>query len=143
MATRAKANKTAARRQDELKAILEGRLRELTSAMQTRIRDVRGREGRERESIDEQEGSPSDRQEDVELALIEMKAETVAAIKAALRRLGQGLYGDCSECRQEIAKERLRALPFAVRCTRCEENREAARREKTAARSQDYGRLDA
>jgi DnaK suppressor protein len=53
-----------------------------------------------------------------------MKAETLKKIDAALRRLGEGAYGDCFECGNEIAPARLRALPFAARCKNCEETRE-------------------
>jgi RNA polymerase-binding transcription factor DksA len=34
------------------------------------------------------------------------------------------MYGDCSECGEEIVEARLRALPFAVRCKDCEEAHE-------------------
>ena len=50
-----------------------------------------------------------------------MKAETVARIDAALRRLDQGGHGDCVECGEKISIERLTALPFALRCRDCEE----------------------
>ena len=67
-----------------------------------------------------------DVQEEIEFALIEMKAETLKKIDAALRRIGEGTYGECFECGEEIPAARLRALPFAVRCKDCEEAREAA-----------------
>ena len=40
-------------------------------------------------------------------------------IDAALRRLRLGVYGTCERCHQGIEPERLRAVPYAVRCARC------------------------
>jgi DnaK suppressor protein len=67
--------------------------------------------------------------------LIQMKAETLKRIDAALRRLDEGTYGECFECGDAIAEARLRALPFAVRCKACEEAHEAAQlRERMSQR---------
>ena len=61
-------------------------------------------------------------------------AETLTKVDAAIRRLGEGSYGDCFECGDEISEARLRALPFAVRCKDCEEARETAeQRERMVA----------
>ena len=77
---------------------------------------------------------------DVDLAVVQMKAETVARIDAALRRVDAGTYGRCVECEEPIAFERLRALPFALRCTSCEQSRERVtrtRRERPSSAWQD------
>ena len=111
-------------RYDELKKMLEDRRRELMTAVQGKIRDARAEGGKEREVLDQGESSEVDIQEDIEFALIQMKAETLNKIDAALRRLDEGTYGDCFECGDEISEARLRALPFAVRCKDCEEARE-------------------
>ena len=47
--------------------------------------------------------------DDIEFALIQMKAETLQKIEAALLRLDEGEYGYCSECGDEISQQRLRA----------------------------------
>jgi DnaK suppressor protein len=122
-------------RYDELKQMLEGRQRELVAEVQGKIRGVRA-DGAEKphEVMDQGETSEVDIQEDIELALIQMKAETLNKIYEALNRLEDGRYGMCFECGDEIAEARLRALPFAVRCKDCEEAREiAAQRERTLA----------
>ena len=123
-------------RYDELKQMLQDRQRELVAEVQGKIRGVRA-EGAEKphEVMDQGETSEVDIQEDIELALIQMKSETLNKIDAALRRLDDGTYGDCFECGDEISEARLRALPFAVRCKDCEEAREvAAQRERVMAR---------
>ena len=119
-------------RYDELKRMLEERQRELTNEVQGRIRSVRT-DGAEKphDVMDQGETSEVDIQEDIELALIQMKAETLNKINEALARLETGRYGFCFECGEEISEARLRALPFAVRCKDCEEAREnAANRER-------------
>ena len=128
MATTTKSRSaTKGSRYDELKKMLEDRRRELMNEVQGKIRGVRT-EGAEKphEVLDQGETSEVDIQEDIEFALIQMKAETLNKIDAALRRLDEGTYGDCFECGDEISEARLRALPFAVRCKDCEEARETA-----------------
>jgi len=120
-------------RYDDLKAMLEERKREILNEVQEKIRDVRAenRYGKRHEVLDSGESSEADIQEDIEFALIQMKAETLSKINQALSRLEEGAYGYCFECGDEISEQRLRALPFAVRCKDCEEAREtAARRER-------------
>ena len=117
---------TNGRRDHELRKMLEDRRRELVNEVQGKIRDGRRDYNKEREVLDEGESSEVDIQEEIEFALIEMKAETLKKIDAALRRIGEGTYGECFECGEEIPAARLRALPFAVRCKDCEEAREAA-----------------
>ena len=123
-------------RYDELKTMLDERRRVILQEVQGKIRGVRA-EGADRphESPDPGETAEVDIQEDIEFALIQMKAETLNKINEALARLDEGRYGLCYECGDEISEARLRALPFAVRCKDCEEEREVAiQRERTMSR---------
>ena len=115
-------------RYSELKSILTERRREIVSAVQGKIRDVRseGANSPAHGVLDAAESSEADIQDDIEFALIQMKAETLTKIDEALRRLDEGTFGYCFECGEEISERRLRALPFAVRCKDCEEARETA-----------------
>ena len=123
------------RRDVELTKMLEGRRRELLDEVQSKLRDGRRDSAKEREVLDEGESSEVDVQDEIEFALLQMKAETLNKIDVALRRLGEGTYGQCFECGDEIAEARLRALPFAVRCRDCQEAREVAeQRERTQRR---------
>jgi DnaK suppressor protein len=120
----------------DLRRMLEERRREILSEVQGRIRDQREADawGKVNEVLDAGESSEADIQEDIEFALIQMKAETLTKIGEALARLEDGTYGYCSDCGGEISEQRLRALPFAVRCKDCEETREmAVEREKAMA----------
>jgi DnaK suppressor protein len=124
-------------RYSELKRILEERRREIMSEVHEKIRDVRA-EGANNPTtgvLDAAETSEADIQDDIEFALIQMKAETLNKIEEALRRLEEGTFGYCFECGDEISERRLRALPFALRCKDCEEAREMAQqRERMAQR---------
>ena len=131
-------------RYDELKAILEERRHEIIGEVQHKMRDVRN-EGAAvtRQGVrDEAESSEAEIQDDIEFALLQMKAETLTKITEALSRLEEGSYGYCYECGEEVAEQRLRALPFAVRCKDCEEAREVeADRERVVSGRRGAGSL--
>ncbi len=112
---------TAMRNADLTKILCERR-REMQNDFQGRIRH--GRTDRPNEVRDDLEHSDADIQGDIELALLQMRAETLIRIDEALVRLDAGEYGSCFECAGGISERRLRALPFAVRCRACEEKRE-------------------
>jgi DnaK suppressor protein len=111
---------------DELRRMLEERREQIAGAVKNKIRDVRAdatQSGGHR-LTDPNGMSEADVHDDIEFALLQMKAETLTKITAALERLEEGTYGYCYECGEEIARQRLRALPFAERCRDCEEVRE-------------------
>ena len=110
----------------ELTRILEERRREIMDQVQEKIRDVRTESPNSPTQgvLDAAESSEADIQDEIEFALIQMKAETLNKIDEALHRLEEATYGYCFECGEEISERRLRALPFAVRCKDCEEARE-------------------
>ncbi len=121
-------------RYSELTAILEERRREIMDQVQEKIRDVRTESPNSPTQgvLDAAESSEADIQDEIEFALIQMKAETLHKIEEALRRLEEGTFGYCFECGEEISERRLRALPFAVRCKDCEEARETAQKRERA-----------
>jgi DnaK suppressor protein len=110
----------------ELRRILKERRDEMAGEVQDKIRLARAEGGQmsTRRVADANENSETDIQDDIEFALLQMKAETLTKISAALGRLEEGTYGYCYECGDEIGEGRLRALPFAARCKDCEEVRE-------------------
>jgi RNA polymerase-binding protein DksA len=81
-------------------------------------------------------------QEDREIELEELAQEDQAArslarlddrakheimeIDAALRRIAEGTYGTCEECRSRIAEERLHAVPATRFCVDCAREQETA-----------------
>jgi RNA polymerase-binding transcription factor len=114
-------------RYEELKRALEERRRQIDSSIRGQLASVREERAATEHvgSLDDSEVADVDVQEDIEVALMQMRLETIDRIGAALARLEAGQYGRCIECGDDIAEARLRALPFAVRCVDCEEGREA------------------
>ena len=47
-----------------------------------------------------------------------LRAE-IQQIRLALLRIGNGTYGTCAKCGEEIRRERLEARPIATRCINC------------------------
>jgi DnaK suppressor protein len=118
-------------RYQALKAMLEDRRHDI----QQRLRSLRETLPAQLAEVkDAEEQSVSDFVQDVELALMEMKSETLGQIDEAIRRLETGAYGTCANCGREISEARLKALPFATLCLECQEAEEEAR---TAERAQE------
>jgi DnaK suppressor protein len=68
-----------------------------------------------------------------EVALHSLDRESALArrLRSAIKRVNDGSYGVCLECEEEIAPERLKAIPWAELCIRCQEaaDRSGAKRE--------------
>jgi len=54
-------------------------------------------------------------------ALSDTERQILLEIDNALQRMDSGTYGACAHCSTEIAKARLRALPWAKYCIDCQE----------------------
>lgn len=107
-------------RHARLQLLLENRRREV----QEKVRSLRDDAARERDVKDQAEQNAYDFAQALDLAVLEMKHETLALIDDALRRLRRGEYGRCAECGEPIAEARLAALPFARLCVACQEEEE-------------------
>jgi DnaK suppressor protein len=46
---------------------------------------------------------------------------TLKLIEEALDRIGEGSYGECINCGEEISQKRLDAIPWTPHCIRCQE----------------------
>jgi len=84
---------------------------------------------------DLEEQSVDDFVTEVDMALMQMKSETLSRIDQAIARLDSGTYGLCEECGQEILAARLKALPFAPLCRDCQEDTESTVRAAREARA--------
>ena len=69
----------------------------------------------------------------VGVAALRLTARTVQSIETALQRFDAGTYGVCPDCRGPIEPGRLRAMPFAELCRRCQERYDGFRRERPEA----------
>lgn len=130
--TTAPASRARQARQRDLEAMLHDRQREMQHVLQRRVGHVPS-DGPS-DGFDDTEHAEADVQEYIEVALIQMRGDTLQRVREALVRLEAGDYGYCAECDGEISNKRLRALPFAIRCTACEESHE-----QRAARERRFG----
>ncbi len=79
--------------------------------------------------------------DEIQVALMDRQSRQVAQIEAALERLTRGEYGICHDCEEFIGLARLRALPFAQRCSTCQARLE--RKARQFARPVSSGMADA
>jgi DnaK suppressor protein len=59
------------------------------------------------------------------LSLLPTEEHILAECHAALQRIEQGVYGTCERCHRPIARERLKAVPYARQCVPCVRELEA------------------
>jgi DnaK suppressor protein len=57
---------------------------------------------------------------DVRFAEIEIDRAKLHDIEQAQQRMAEGRYGVCLDCGEDIPRERLVALPTAIRCAACQ-----------------------
>ena len=55
------------------------------------------------------------------LALHRNEQALLAQVEAALTRMDKGEYGSCARCGEEIDFARLKAIPYAELCIRCQQ----------------------
>jgi len=119
-----------------LKGMLESRRREIHA----KLRSLREQIPADAPDVrDAEEQSVDDFVQEVDLALMQMKSDTLKKIDRAIQRLEEGTYGRCQECEVDIAAARLRALPFAALCRDCQE--EAESRVRAAREAKAFERL--
>jgi DnaK suppressor protein len=52
---------------------------------------------------------------------LERESSILREVRAALGRIADGSYGVCPQCEEEISQKRLKAVPWATLCIRCQE----------------------
>ena len=109
--------KMSEQREAELRHLLHSKGADVQNQVHGRMREARS--DRTQEAGDSVENSDAGAQQAIDFALIQMSADTARRIELALVRLDAGEFGYCFECKGEISEARLRALPFALRCTEC------------------------
>jgi DnaK suppressor protein len=66
-----------------------------------------------------------------ELAIraVDRDSALLRQVKAALGRIQDGSFGNCTDCDSEISPKRLAAVPWAARCIQCQDAADGNERE--------------
>jgi DnaK suppressor protein len=86
----------------------------------------RAEHAREILAQDSDDISHREAERELDMALSDREVGELGAVSAALLRLQEGRYGDCTDCGEAIAFDRLKVEPWAMRCVACESRREGA-----------------
>ena len=129
----AKTDKTR-RVKETVQPLSESELRQMLLVEQRELlaRIRRGRGGLKEGAVELAEASLGDLADrpvltpeaEIGYEVVDQRAQLLAQIEIALKKLEEGTYGRCEVCDEAIPPARLQALPFAIRCTRCQEELE-------------------
>jgi DnaK suppressor protein len=73
------------------------------------------------EAKDEGDRASASMEAEMSVAQTNRAESFVRVINDALRRLEDGNFGECLNCRQQIAPKRLKAIPWSRYCITCQE----------------------
>ncbi|MEA2624151.1 MAG: DnaK suppressor protein [Candidatus Binatota bacterium] len=104
---------------------------QLLSGIRSDLRE--GREGQADDGRDAYDVASEERDREINLLLTDRDRSKLQAIDDALERIDQGTYGICESCEEEIAAERLKAMPFTRLCVQCQTEQENEARKNRRA----------
>lgn len=58
---------------------------------------------------------------EVAIRNLDRESKLLKEVRAALKRIDDGTFGVCSRCEEDIPEKRLKAVPWAAYCIRCQE----------------------
>ncbi|MGH9407399.1 MAG: TraR/DksA family transcriptional regulator [Terriglobia bacterium] len=73
------------------------------------------------QSPDAVEFATKSAEQDLSARTADLRSQVLKEIDRALERVAVGRYGVCEGCSEEIAPARLKAIPWARYCVRCQE----------------------
>lgn len=74
--------------------------------------------------FDEIDQASSDMEQSMRMRLCNRETLYLKKIQDALKRIEDGIFGDCDECGEDIELRRLEARPTATLCVSCKEDQE-------------------
>jgi len=98
-----------------IRHILQRRRRDILTAHLGARRELTALQGQERDP-EYEEAAQAELADYTLSSLMESQRSELRLIDAALARMDAGSYGECVDCGEPIPRERLEALPFAIRC---------------------------
>jgi RNA polymerase-binding transcription factor len=75
-------------------------------------------------ALDEGDWAVVDISEDISLMRLGAHRKALHDIDEVLRKIGEGSYGICEECGEEISEKRLKVIPTAALCINCQGTKE-------------------
>ena len=109
----------------QLRDLLTYRLRELRAEVHAAEQAQRELSGASAHEVTDRKDDAMRRQlSDLDGAQEQRDFDELAQVEAALQRLDAGTYGDCADCGEPIALQRLRGQPAALRCAPCQSTSE-------------------
>ncbi|ABB33417.1 transcriptional regulator, TraR/DksA family [Geobacter metallireducens RCH3] len=110
-------------KQDEMKALLLKAKEEILAGINKALKS--GSETNTGEPTgDIYDQASSERDRELGLLLNDRERDKLRQIDEALLRIADGEYGICEECEEEIPLGRLKVMPFARFCVRCQSDME-------------------
>ena len=112
--------------QTRLHALLMDEKRKLWNRLRMELFETLGNELHAQYDIPQDIGEKGiiDLLEDTGLAVADIRRQELTLMDEAVRKLAEGSYGICEDCGEDIAEARLRVVPCAFCCVRCQEKRE-------------------
>jgi DnaK suppressor protein len=105
--------------------ILEQKQAELAQVL--RVRDGLTIE----KSADPMEAIQYATERDLAICSAGLESSLLRDVNAALRRIHNGSFGTCIECESAISPKRLRAVPWASLCIKCQDNADGDCQQRT------------
>ncbi len=102
----------------QLRGLLDYRLHDLES--EVRADELARRPASDHEVTDQKDEAARRMQDGVLEAVERRDVEELQQVRSAIERLDAGTYGDCEECGEAIALQRLLVEPAAARCASCQ-----------------------
>ena len=110
----------------EFSVLLQAQRKQLLGEVRDKIAALGEQLGAANQSKITNDEGLADAAAEVEVAMAVRESQELQEIEAALTRIGDGSYGTCSDCGDEIGPARLKVNPSARRCLHCQEKYEHA-----------------
>ena len=111
----------SAKKLEEFKGKLEGRIAEVDRSLASTERDARALANKPADPLDQ---AALEYEKQAVLHKASTDRQLRQSLVQALKLIHHGTFGECDSCRGEIEPKRLEALPFARYCIRCQEEME-------------------
>ena len=102
---------------EPFRVLLEAKRAELAGSLGDTRFGTQGHNGR----IAEEDQASVSHEEFISSKRNNMEARMLRLVNAALGRIARGEYGDCHACEEEISEKRLKAVPWALFCVKCQD----------------------